>query len=46
VTGDETGMLRIISEPTSDIGEEFCACFIGWQEALDSSNVQKIFNTT
>jgi hypothetical protein len=29
MTGDETGMLRIISERTSDIDEVFCACFIG-----------------
>jgi hypothetical protein len=27
-TGDETGILRIMSERTSDIDEEFCECFI------------------
>jgi hypothetical protein len=28
-------MLRIISERTSDIGEEICVCFIDWQKAFD-----------
>jgi hypothetical protein len=34
-TRDATGMLRIISERTLDIGEEICVCFIGGQKAFD-----------
>jgi hypothetical protein len=37
-TRDATGMLRIISERTLDIDEEFCACFIDWQKAFDRVN--------
>jgi hypothetical protein len=33
-TRDATGMLRIISEQTLDIGEEICVCFIDWQRAF------------
>jgi hypothetical protein len=29
------GMLRIISERSLDIGEEFCVCFIDWQKTFD-----------
>jgi len=28
--GDENGKLRLISEITSDIDEEFCAFFVDW----------------
>jgi hypothetical protein len=34
-TTDASGMLRIISERTSDIGEEICICFIDWQKAFN-----------
>jgi retron-type reverse transcriptase len=34
-TRDAIGMPRIISERTSDIGEEICVCFIDWQKAFD-----------
>jgi len=32
-----TGMLRIISEQTSEIVEKLCVCFIDWQKALTES---------
>jgi hypothetical protein len=34
-TRDVTGMVRIISKQTLKIGEELCACCIGWQKASD-----------
>jgi hypothetical protein len=37
-TRDTIGMLRIISEQTSVIDEELCACFIDWQMAFDHVN--------
>jgi hypothetical protein len=35
-------MLRVISERTSDIDEELCACFIDWQKAFDRVNWSKL----
>ena len=32
--GRETGMLRMISERTLDMEEEFCACSMDWQKVL------------
>jgi hypothetical protein len=37
-TRDAIGMKRVISEGNLDIDEEFCACFIVWQKALDGIN--------
>lgn len=34
-TTDSIGMPKIIPEGTSQIDEEFRACFIDWQEAFD-----------
>jgi hypothetical protein len=36
------GMLRITSEPTLDIDEELCACFIDWQKPFDRVNWTKL----
>ena len=32
------GMLRVMSEHTLDVDEEFFACFIDWQKAFDHVN--------
>lgn len=36
--GDAVGMLRTLSEQTSDIDGELCACFIDWQKTNDCKN--------
>jgi len=41
-TRDATGMLRIISERTSEIDEELSVCFIDWQKAFDRVNWTKL----
>jgi hypothetical protein len=41
-TRDAIGMQRVISEGNLDIDEEFCACFIVWQKALDGVNWTKL----
>jgi len=35
-------MLRVMSEHTLDVDEEFCACFIDWQKAFDHGNWTKL----
>jgi hypothetical protein len=34
-------MLRVMSEHTLDVDEEFCACFIDWEKAFDHANWTK-----
>jgi hypothetical protein len=41
-TRDGIGMLRIISEPTVEIDEELCVCFVDWQKASDRFNWTKL----
>jgi hypothetical protein len=41
-TRDATGMLRIISERTLEIGEELSVCFIDWLKACDRVNSTKL----
>jgi len=41
-TRDTIGMLRIISERTSEIDEELSVCFIDWQKAFDRFNWTKL----
>ena len=35
-------MMRIIAEPTLEIDEELCVCFIDWQKAFDRVNWAKL----
>jgi hypothetical protein len=37
-TTDAIRILRIISEQTSDMDEELCACFMDWKKAFDCLN--------
>jgi hypothetical protein len=41
-TRDAIRTLRIISEQTTEIDEEFCVCFIDWQKAFDSVKQTKL----
>jgi hypothetical protein len=41
-TRDAIGMQRVILEGNLDTDEEFCACFIVWQKALDHVNWTKL----
>jgi hypothetical protein len=44
-TTDAIGMLRIISERTLGIGEEFCACLINFPNEFDCVNWTKLMQT-
>ena len=35
-------MLRVMSERTLNVDEEFCACFVEWQKAFDHVNWTKL----
>jgi hypothetical protein len=39
---DAVGMLRAVSEQTTDIDGELCACFIDWQKECGSVNWTKL----
>ena len=41
-TRDATGMLRIMSKRTLEIGEELRVCFIDWQKVFDRVNWTKL----
>jgi len=41
-TGDAIGMLRIITEQTTEIDAELRVCFIDWQKKFDGVNWTKL----